>query len=73
MVWVRYKERFHGEVRTFWKQKKSVADAKKEAKKWNSIDNPQEHLSVLRSQKTRPKNIVKKYPNIYWETKAKRK
>jgi len=69
MVWVKFKEKWHGASFTFW-ENKSISDAKQECKKWNRFGNPEEHLSIIKSTKNKPKCIKEtKYPGIYRERK----
>ena len=66
MVWIKFKEKFHGKKYVFWKKKKSVSEAREEAKSWNRFDNPMEHLSVVKSTQERPKGLRKtKHRGIY--------
>jgi hypothetical protein len=73
MVWVKFKEKFHGQTFVMWKNKKTVAAARKECRNWNQIQNPQEHLSITKTAKKRPKGLRKTpYKGIYKQAKRKR-
>jgi hypothetical protein len=66
MVWIQYKEKYHGKTTKMWKNKKTIASARKECKDWNQFNNPHEHLSVVKHSKTKPKGIRKTaYRGIY--------
>ncbi|HUT00419.1 MAG TPA: hypothetical protein VMY59_08895 [Candidatus Thermoplasmatota archaeon] len=74
MVWVKYKEKFHGKKTTFWKKKPTVKAARLECRQWNMFDNPYEHVSVMRTTKNRPTGLRKtKHRGIYSQVKKKRR
>ena len=68
MVWVKYKEKFHRSTYVFWKQHKTMANAKKLVASWNRFKNPTENLRILKHQTSKPKNLKKgEAPGIYFE------
>ena len=70
MVWVRIREKFHGVVnpKPMWSKYKSLAHAKHETAKWNGLTS-RDQLKILAVRKEKPVGIVRKYTNIYHETK----
>jgi len=69
MVWVKYKEKFHGSTTNMWMKQKSLAAARSHARAWNKYSNPQEHLYIMKSNVEKPKHLIKKHANIYFERK----
>lgn len=66
MVWVNYKEKFHGKniKGSFWKKHTTAAVARKNVKRWNSFT-PQDHLTILSIRKNKPKGLKRKYKGVY--------
>ena len=74
MVWVKYKEKFHGQSYIFWKYHKNLEAAKKTVTSWNRFGNKSEHLQILRHRETKPDNLRKgEAKGIYLETQATKK
>ena len=65
MVWVKFREVHGGTVYVFWKQFRSMANAKKLVAGWNRFS---KSLWILKHQKGKPANLKKsKAPGVYHE------
>ena len=66
MIWVKYKEKWHGKKYIFWTRKSNILSARKEVKQWNQFNNPYERLTLVTTRKDRPTGLRKtRYRGIY--------